>query len=328
MSCRHSLLTLPREIRDEIYTVLLDTPKSPPASPAETGLRYQEAVDEIVFRHRCIFYPPLAAYKRPTSALSQCNRQTRHEIADFTTSTYFSRGETCELDVKLKSCMLWPTWTKLIHSPTKMEHLKVDLRLFDITRSNGLFWGSGGPGLTFVVLFRLLNRLLHHGPRFLYDNGDNQNVEIHTLTLNILPGYGEVLRSDDKMFRNRENPQRECEKLVNQEYQKIFQHIYWHMRQIVEQGLLSEKIHTVNVCYGDAVEVCDTTGITPNATPSDEWKRWRFIWGVDKGMKVEKTDCAAYLRRLHRLESGEDEEVVNREEEAMRKAGKDDEEEL
>ena len=98
--------------------------------------------------------------------------------------------------------MLWPTWTKPPKSLVKVEHLDVNLRLFDVTRGGKLFWASGGPGVTLVVLFRLLNRLLHHGPRFLYKSGENQDFDIQTRTLNVLPGYGKVLCPDDECFKD------------------------------------------------------------------------------------------------------------------------------
>ncbi|KAL8756567.1 MAG: hypothetical protein Q9199_002848 [Rusavskia elegans] len=293
MSCHHSLLTLPREVRDEIYTLLLDSSNVPPSSPGERGLRYKEAVEDGVFNNRIIFYPPPTIWKGPTSALLQCNRQLRHEIVDFTVKTYQNKGGKCELDVMLKGCMLWPTWTKLVHSVAKMEHLEVKLRLFDVKRGRGLFWGDGGPGLTFVVFFRLLNRLVHHGPRFLYNEQENQSLKIQTLTLNVLPGYGEVLGPDDRRSKDQKDPGAKRKERLKQEYKRIYQHICSSVSQVVGEGLLSEKIQTLKVCYGDKVAVYNTDGITPSTSPSDEWKEWGFVWGVDERMKVEKIDSTA-----------------------------------
>ncbi|CAL8582082.1 hypothetical protein XPA_007759 [Xanthoria parietina] len=293
MSGRPSLLTLPREIRDEIYTLLLNSSNVPPTSPEETGLRYREAVEDDVFSHRNVFYPPPTTWKGHTSALLQCNRQLRQEIVDATASARLQQGGTCKLDVMLKGCMLWPTWTKLLHPTGKMEHLEVNLRLFDVNGGGGLFWGCGGPGLTFVVLFRLLNRLLHHGPRFLYDERDNQSLEIQTLTLNVLRGSGEMLGPNDRPFEDLEDPAVKLKRRLEHEYKKIYQYICSSVGQVVRAGLLTDKIQTLEVCYGDAVTLFATDDIAPRTTPSDEWEEWGFVWGVDEGMKVEKVNSPA-----------------------------------
>ena len=70
---------------------------------------------------------------------------------------------------------------------------------------------------------------------------------------------------------------------------------------VVHQGLLSGRIQNLRVCYGDTLKVYSTDGIRPNDTPSNEWKRYGFVWGIDERMKVEKTDCLADLQRLDLL---------------------------
>ncbi|KAL8848851.1 MAG: hypothetical protein Q9221_006147 [Calogaya cf. arnoldii] len=300
MSCNHALLTIPREVRDEIYSLLLDSSDDPPLSPNEAGLRYEEVTHDRPLRNRRVYYPPPTTCKGPTSALSQCNRQLRHEIVDFITKTHLTKGGTCELDVMVKGCMLWPTWTKLLHSVVRMEHLEVNLRLFNFRDGGGVFWGDGGPGSIFVVLFRLLNRLLHHGPRFLYSDGDNQSLELQTLTLNVLPGYGEVLSPDDAWFKDEEDPVAACNEHLEPTYKSVYHYISWQLDRVVRQGLLSDKVRTLKVCYNDRVKMYVMDDITPSATPPDEWTRWGFVWGIDERMKVDKSDAPADLKRIDR----------------------------
>ncbi|KAL8986099.1 MAG: hypothetical protein Q9205_000349 [Flavoplaca limonia] len=294
----------------EIYSLLLDSSDTPPSSHGETGLRYKEAVADRVFHNRNIFYPPPAIYREPILALSHSNGQIRQEIVKSIASACLTKCETCELDVMLRGCMLWPTWTKPPISTAKVEYMAVNLRLFDVTRGGGLFWGNGGPGLTFVVLFRLLNRLLHHGPRFLYKDGESQSFEIQTLVLNVLPGYGKVPCPDDEYFKNQDDPVVTCKQYVEEEYRRIYQHICGNIHMVIHQGLLSGKIQTLKVCHGDTVRVYSTDGIKPNDTPSTEWESYGFVWGINERMKVEKIDCQTDLKSLDHLgmEENKDEE--------------------
>ena len=284
MSSQDSLLTLPREVRDKIYSLVLSIPAAPPVSPTEAGVRYEERVNG----NRKVLYPVLSTYNGNTLNLLHCNRQIRQELCDYLKNPRITREITYELDLMLQGCTLWPTWTNLPYPATAMEHLEVNLRLFNVEYGGGLFWGSGGPGLTFVVLFRALNRLLHHGPRFLYQNKDVPGLKIGTMTINILHGFRTVKRSMDFRFRDRYDNDLEYEEFIKQDRANINNHICSQLRLVMSQGLLAGKIQTLRICHGEKVEEYETSGIAPSATPSEEWKEWGFIWGVDEGMKVTK----------------------------------------
>ncbi|KAL8942511.1 MAG: hypothetical protein Q9216_001612 [Gyalolechia sp. 2 TL-2023] len=294
MSGQNFLCALPREIRDEIYASVLSVPAAPPVSPADAGVRYMEKV-KWRSRDRNIFYPLPSTCSGPTPALSHCNRLLRQELYELITNHRITRSATYELDVMLQGCRLWPTWTKLPYPAANMEHLEVNLRIFDVRRGGGLFWGCGGPGLAFVVLFRALDRLLHHGPRFLYKKGAIQSLDIDTLTINVLHGYGTVARPTDKGFKDREDPELRCTRLVEHNQEKIYQNICTHLYSVVRAGLLSGKVQTLNIRDGDKVESYTTNGVTPNFMPCERWKRYGFVWGVDEKMEAEKVES----RDLH-----------------------------
>lgn len=299
---RPSFLKLPREIRDEIYTLILTSPTDPPVSPKEAGLRYREVVKSWTTPNdRCIFYPPPLTRNGPAAALSQCNRQLRQELNHLVISPRRAKDVTYTIDVMLTGCLLWPTWTCIPYPVSKMEHLDINLRLFDVKYGGGLFWGCGGPGMTFIVLFRALNRLLHHGPHFLYKDGESRSLKIDTLTINVLHGYGTVIRSTDGVFPERYDPELECKRFVERDRKQIYGFICQQLHIVVCQGLLSEQIQTLKVCDGDAVQTYTTEGISPTATPPEEWLRWGFVWGVDEMMKVEKVESSD----LFRFEDGE-----------------------
>ncbi|KAL8790342.1 MAG: hypothetical protein Q9213_000694 [Squamulea squamosa] len=210
----------------------------------------------------------------------------------------------------LKGYMLWPTWINLPFPVAKMEHLQANLRLFDVKTSDMLFWANGGPGLVFVVLFTLLNRLLHHGPRFVYKEGETKGLKIDVLTLNLLPGYGETLQPD----YNDAYPLQACRERTEKENKKMFNFICWHMHALVNQGLLSCKVKTVRICYRDEIKTYSVDEKTPDAAPSAEWKSYGFVWGANEGMQVEKVDSFACLERIQREMYGEEEGELSQDE--------------
>ncbi|KAL8910051.1 MAG: hypothetical protein Q9171_004646 [Xanthocarpia ochracea] len=309
MAQQSPLFTLPREIRDDIYSLLLNWPNDPPASPAAAGLRYREAVG--TWGDRSVFYPPPTIYCEPASALSQCSRQIRQELYELVTNGNLTKSVTCQLDVMLKGCMLWPTWTNLPYPLRKMDHLQADLRLFDVKDGSSLFWGNGGPGLVFIVLFSLLNRLLHHGPRFIHKEWELRGLEVDMLTINMLPGYGEVLGPDDDRFGDDPDPVQNCQDYLELDHSKIFRNFCSLLHHVIAQGLLSQKVRTVRVHHGSKMEEYRVPAGLPDNEPSDKWKRSGFVWGVDHKMKVEKVESSAYLEELyclfHRQEQDEGE---------------------
>ncbi|KAL8856849.1 MAG: hypothetical protein Q9178_006566 [Gyalolechia marmorata] len=306
MAQQSPLFTLPREIRDDIYNLLLNWPNDPPDSPAAAGLRYREVVG--TFGDRSVFYPPPTLYCEPASALSQCSSQIRQELYELVTNGNLTKSMTYELDVMLKGCMTWPTWTNLPYPVRKMEHLQANLRLFDIKDGASLFWGAGGPGLVFVVLFSLLNRLLHHGPRFIHNEGEVRGLEVDLLTINMLPGYGEVLRPDDERFENDPDPVQKCQDYIKRDHARIHMNVCSLLHAVISQGLLSEKVRTVRVRLGRKMEEYRVLPGSPHVEPRDEWKRWGFVWGVDHKMKVEKIESSAFLGQYYCLLHGQEQD--------------------
>ncbi|KAL8654149.1 MAG: hypothetical protein Q9226_003547 [Calogaya cf. arnoldii] len=288
MSCQHALFTLPREVRDEIYTLVLNSPAPPPVSPKEAGPRYRAKVKDSwnIERYdpRSVFYPLPTKHVGTVTALAQCNRQLRKELQDFGTSSYLTKNLTYEIDAMLQGERLWLTWTNLPYPATKIDHLGVNLRLFDIYTGRGLFWGFDGPGTTFIVLYRALNRLLNHGPGFFYEHGENHRLKIDILTKNVLHG-------------NREGPQPDpgvSHKRLIQERKKIYRFICQELHHVVLQGLLSERVRTLRVSDGDAVRTFTTDGIEPRAEATNEWIQWGFHWGVDDVMNVAKVESSNF----------------------------------
>ncbi|KAL8668847.1 MAG: hypothetical protein Q9168_006534 [Polycauliona sp. 1 TL-2023] len=306
MSCQSLFLKLPREVRDEIISLVLNSPIAPPISPHHAGVRYKEDINER--DDRSVFYPLPANIYGPALALSCCNRQSRQEVHDLITNPCLTKSPTYKLDVMLKGCELWPTWVTHCGSVSTIDHLQIDLRLFDLLYGGQSFWGNGGPGLAFVVLFRALNRLLHHGPTFLYHEASH-GVKVNTLVINLLHGYGKVFQPSKKWLERRDDPEGDCKRFIEQDHERIYNHICSMLHIVVHQGLLSDKIQTLKVHNATDVDVISCAGIAPNNKPPQEWIEWGFIWGVDKGMKLEKGDSADLLRREEKEKEKQQERI-------------------
>ena len=124
-----SLLSLPREIRDLIYTALLQIPNDPPTSPEEAGPRLEKW---------WIHYPLQRYPEAVFAALLRCN----HQISDEFREVLSARQPTTDfrLDCMIKELDAWPTWI-LLPCPSTREIgiLNVDLRLLDVDDDYGSF---------------------------------------------------------------------------------------------------------------------------------------------------------------------------------------------
>ena len=287
---------LPREIRDQIYRLLVESPVDPPNTPDDAGLRYTET-HCYSWTSKCVLYPAIRKrHYGAHMALAQCSKQLRREVLDIAQNFAIIARTPCELDVMLRGSLLWPTWTYLPPSAVNMKHLKVNLRLFDIRDGGELFLAQEGPGTAFVLLFKLLNRLLHHGPNFFYEVATGSGARIELLTLNVLFGYGTCVQPDDIMFRYDKDPEFSCQRFTEAEYRGIYRRICQELSEVVDQGLLFGKVQRLQVCHeGDTK---DFTAIE-RTLDTAEMKRWRaagFLWGVDEHMRVQRADVATNER--------------------------------
>ena len=128
-----TLLTIPREIRDLIYTALLQIPNEPPPTPEAAGPR---------FRNGSTFYSmdlyPEAVY----AGLLRCSRQISGEFQEALLARQPTRD--FRLDCMIKDDDVWPTWVLLPGPGTReIGTLNFDLRLFDVNDVGGLFDDEG-----------------------------------------------------------------------------------------------------------------------------------------------------------------------------------------
>lgn len=128
-----NLLSLPREIRDLIYTALLHIPNNTPASPKRQGPNFQVA---------CMFYSveryPEAVY----APLLRCSRQISDEFREVLYARQPPRD--FRLDCMIKGHYAWPTWIVRPCPGTRvMDVLNIDVRFFNDRDGHRQSLGTG-----------------------------------------------------------------------------------------------------------------------------------------------------------------------------------------
>lgn len=155
------LLHLPREIRDHIYSDVLDTAAlAPPICPTEADNCIEEDQGWGCGYYQKTF-PPISCL-----SLLLCNRLISAEVIELITRKNNS-GKTAlryKLDLMIWDCDLQPTWLSL---PVPLKYVKqvdVDIRFF---RFGGPQWADHPPVLS-QYLLQLLRRFLTNGPLFIW----------------------------------------------------------------------------------------------------------------------------------------------------------------
>lgn len=183
-SFRHELLTLPREIRDDIYLAVLQLPSEPPPSPEDAGPRIAGFGSELP-EGKNVFYPTDVYPKYACQNLQACNHQMNTEVREvLVRHDRLERGWDCKLDLMIHYCDIWPTWTLLPGPITHIRNLEVEMRIFDNCHGNQ-FGADGGPGRIIRPLFQLLSGLFHHGPQFVYKGSFDRQLDVDTMVFTI-----------------------------------------------------------------------------------------------------------------------------------------------
>lgn len=155
------LLQMPREIRDQIYSEVLDTPSlAPPICPTE--------LDDCIEEDQgwgCGYYqrkwPPISCL-----SLLLCNRLISVEVIELITHKNNNEKTALryKLDLMIWDCDIQPTWLSL---PVPLKYIKVvdvGIRFF---RFGGPQW-AGHPAVLPQYLLQLLRRFLTNGPLFIW----------------------------------------------------------------------------------------------------------------------------------------------------------------
>ena len=204
------------------------------------------------------------------------------------------------LDCVLQDLTLFPNWVMLPTPPQTMQHLEMDLRLFDVDPGPAFLWGDGGPGMMFEPLFELLNRFVHHGYHFFYTQPFEHRIQLESLTINMLYIDSEMHKTPEnigiqgrKLFKKEkarkkvleEKDHQKLREKVEKERKRIFSSIAGHLRVVATLGLLTGKISKIGIRYGALEETFATDRYEPSEEVSEEWRMYGFCWGIESARK-------------------------------------------
>ena len=196
-----ALFRLPREIRDLIYSCLLDACRQAPPNPSYPGDRLKMKTAGRSFRPKSMV-PTNYLARAPQCdymGLLRTNRLLRAEILELTGKRLTSGRTTAKLDVMVKGYVAYPTWTYFpwfAHPGWKASipedsdvdadgscclNVDVSLRIFSTEGFRSNDGWPRQPGSTFRDLFLLLQQFVEFGPDF--GQTDNRSQTTSYLSL-------------------------------------------------------------------------------------------------------------------------------------------------
>ena len=242
------LLHLPREIRDQIYSDVLDTPSlAPPICPTEAD----DCIEEDQ-GWACGYYQKTFS---PISCLSilLCNRLIGAEMSELIARKNNNKKTALryKLDLMIWDCDLQPTWLSL---PVPLKYVKtveVDIRFF---RYGGPQWASH-PTVLSQYLLQLLRRFLTNGPVFIRSHSLpelplHRPPHLDNLTITFIPMLQKTSPSSPSNYQVLDFPGQE---LDADDFLKAEVNAYIRLSKyvalIANSGLLFGKIKTLQLRY-------------------------------------------------------------------------------
>ena len=141
-------LALPRELRDNVYLLLLEDQRPPPEDPSDAGER------DI---YSSTTYFEQRSPKPSLLQLKLCSHQINAEITELITKNDDELDDLAELDIMVKGSAIYPSWTYLPLSRRLNPQINISLRLFES-------WEGGFNTSVYRSLWSFFNHLVFNGP--------------------------------------------------------------------------------------------------------------------------------------------------------------------
>lgn len=228
-----SLLSLPREIRDQIYLELIHTsPKaSAPASPVQAGPRVEKRnAHELSF-----FYLTGVPSQQACQNLLLSNRQISQEVRQLGPLDF-------HLDVMVEffsnqgsKTRVWPTWISYPGPMDSVRELQIDIGL---PRLDLVSEDRGFPHLwafVYYPLFQLLSRFFYRGSGSVSEGPLPRKVHVGTLKVT-------VASRDDPRKRGYK-PSRLAILPV-----QMAESVFGYLTRIADAGIFAGQISRIIVC--------------------------------------------------------------------------------
>ena len=155
------LLDLPREIRDDIFSIILDESLERPLPTVDHVKRSNTRRDPNDSSARKVRYPSTAPPTSTISTLPLVNRQLYHESRDALEHHAKCGGSELVLDLLVgENKWLFPTWIQVLPYTPVLKKLRVKLRPF----VDPINLDIGNPFVASWHFGDLINVILKNGP--------------------------------------------------------------------------------------------------------------------------------------------------------------------
>ncbi|CAD0109952.1 unnamed protein product [Aureobasidium uvarum] len=177
-----SLMELPRELRDMIYTNVFSFAHSTDQSIARQHESHCGAEDPIIVRLSTISFNWLDLM-RTNGLVADEMRQLYHMSSCHKSAA----DQTWSAQLTLNNDEYALTWTSLPCPSSCVRHLSIDFKI-NLTLSKFGHWDNDSkdkPGNIFKALLELLNQIARHGPNITVTETLRQSITFETLSLKI-----------------------------------------------------------------------------------------------------------------------------------------------
>lgn len=182
MSPPSSLMGLPRELRDMVYTNVFSCSDTTNDTTAQEHQLCADTDRPTIVRLSPISFNWLDLM-RTNGQVADEMRQI-YRIPSYHSST---ADQTWSAQLTLKNDEYALTWTSLPCPASCVRRLSIDFKI-NFTLSKFGHWDNdskGKPGKIFQALLELLNQISHHGPNIIVSETLSRSIVFETLSLNV-----------------------------------------------------------------------------------------------------------------------------------------------
>lgn len=275
MAQSNSLMSLPRELRDIIYTQVFD---------------FSHTINKTNTKQwqiRRNTSQPLNIGLIPISFNWLDLMRTNGRVADEMRQLYNipayhkdAAHQTWHAELTLNNDKFTLMWTNLPCPSSCVRHLDIDFKV-NFTLAKFGHWDNdaeGQPGSIFNSLFQLLNQIVHRGPNFVVADTLPHPISFETLRLNI------SFPDEEKPYLRPSGP----ESIYILEYGKrrIFGRLVENIVAAAGNGLLAQRVGKVEICGPKSLGWPKTDINVSEEDQGDEkavqkWREAGLVWGVD-----------------------------------------------
>ncbi|KAF8138074.1 hypothetical protein K438DRAFT_725594 [Mycena galopus ATCC 62051] len=264
LSSASSLLSLPGELRLQIYDAVVDLPLDCKVVRQNPPKRQAAPIPDIQVDGLRVSWLSLVLVCKTIA------NELQYHICASGNTTYKLEVNNAESQRSITEIV---TWRRIPCPPSSARNLQADLDLDLKTR----FWGAGGPNPILSELYQVLNCFIHNGPVLARKTPLGTHIHLDMLIVRI-----RVVEPDpeEQRAKGREPyPQSTVIELKKWLYEDLKRYI----SRVVDRGLLFGAVDKI-VCR--LTDDYDTEKVTEwdvcQKTIGDmtEWNTYNFDWGV------------------------------------------------